>query len=1056
MARFFIDRPVFAWVIALMIMLAGVLCITQLPVSQYPEVAPPAVRVSTSYPGASAQTMENTVTQVIEQQMTGLDGMRYMSATSSADGSMSLEITFEQGTDPDIAQVQVQNKVQQALPLLPNEVQQQGVRVTKSTSNFLMMIGLYSEDGSMGDQDIADYVGSNIQDPIGRIPGVGETMFFGGQYSMRIWLNPDALINYEVSISEVTAAITAQNAQVSVGELGGTPAVEGQRLTATIVGQSRLTTVEEFENILVKVSESGAQVKLKDIARVELGSRSYNFESRYNGMPSSGLGVRLASGANALEVSTLVHAEMEELAKYFPHGLKVVYPMDTAPFVRISIEGVIHTLVEAIVLVFLVMFLFLQNVRATLIPTIAVPVVLLGTFAVMAALGFSINTLTMFGLVLAIGLLVDDAIVVVENVERVMEEEDLSPLEATRKSMDQITGALVGIAMVLAAVFLPMAFFAGSTGVIYRQFSVTIASAMLLSVVVAIVLTPTLCVGLLKRPQKGDHKKKRGFFGLFNYAFEKTSNAYGNGVAGVVKHPWSSMFVYVGIIAIMGFLFIRIPSAFLPNEDQGFMFVQATLPAGSTQEQTMAVIKEIERYFLEEEKEAVSDVFLISGFSFGGRGQNVITGFINMRDWSLRQDDNLKVPAVAQRASAYFSNIKVALAYAFAPPAITELGTADGFELRIQDRAGLGHAALMEARDQLISMSRQNPNVAQVRVSGLDDTPQYNIKIDNEKAGALGLSIADINNTLSVAWGSAYIDDFINRGRVKNVYIQADAPYRMTPEDMNFWYVKNNKGEMVPFSSFASGFWAYGSPSLDRFNGFSSVTIQGQAAPGKSSGEAMDEMEAMMEKLPSGLGLEWSSISYEEKLAGSQTGALYAISLIVIFLCLAALYESWSIPVAVLMVVPLGVLGAVLAVWMRGITNDVYFQVGLLTTVGLSSKNAILIVEFAKDGMASGLGLVEATLHAARLRFRPILMTSLAFGFGVLPLAISSGASSGAQNAIGTSVLGGVCTGTLLTIFLVPLFFILVTKLFSFGKNRKKKNPQEVFFEEQAREGGNV
>ncbi len=1031
MAKFFIERPVFAWVIAIFMMLAGLLSITRLPISQYPDVAPPSISVSAVYPGASAQTVQDSVAQIIEQQMNGIDNMRYMESTSSADGSLSLTLTFEQGTNPDIAQMQVQNKMQLAMPLLPKEVQDQGVTVRKATRNFLMVAGFYSADGSMNESDIADYIATSVQDPISRLRGVGEAQFFGAKYAMRIWLNPDALNNYNLTVSEVIAAITSQNAQVAVGELSGAPAEPGVRLNATIIAQERLNTAEEFEDILVRVAPDGSQVRLRDVARVEKDRENYYFRARFSGHPAAGLGIRLASGANALATSDLVHKELASLSRYFPEGLKVVYPMDTAPFVRLSIEEVVKTLIEAIVLVFLVMYLFLQNIRATLIPTIAVPVVLLGTFAVMAMFGFSINTLTMFGLVLAIGLLVDDAIVVVENVERVMAEEGLPPKEATKKSMGQITSALVGIALVLSAVFVPMAFFGGSTGVIYRQFSITIASAMMLSVVVAIVLTPALCAGILKPVRRGEHAEKRGFFGWFNRSFERGTHLYGRGVSGITRRPVRFLVIYALIVGALGYAFVRLPKAFLPNEDQGIAFMQAILPPGSTQEQTLAVIREVEHYFLVEEKEAVENVFAIAGFSFGGRGQNTSLGFVKFRDWSLRKEDRLKVPAVVGRAMAHFSQMQVALTFAFQPPAITELGTADGFELRIQDREGIGHTALLEQRDRLIGLSRQNPDVMAVRVNGLDDTPQFHIDVDLEKASALGLSIAEVNQTLSSAWGSTYFSDFVDRGRVKRVYIQADAPYRMMPEDLDFWYVRNNRGEMVPFSDFATTRWEYGPPALDRFNGFPSVTIQGSAAPGKSTGTAMNAMQSIVENsLSSSIGLAWSGLSYEEKISGDQAPMLYAISLIVVFLCLAALYESWSIPFSVMLVVPLGVIGAVLAVTLRGLSNDVYFQVCLLTTVGLSAKNAILIVEFAKEAFEGGMGLVEATLHAARLRLRPILMTSLAFGCGVIPLAISSGAGSGSQNAIGTSVLGGVVTGTVLAVFFVPMFFVAVTRLF--------------------------
>ncbi|MDR1789894.1 MAG: efflux RND transporter permease subunit [Opitutaceae bacterium] len=1032
MAKFFIERPVFAWVIAIFMMLSGLLAISRLSVSQYPEIAPPTISISATYPGASAQTVQDSVAQIIEQQMNSIDNMRYMESTSSADGSMSLTLTFEQGTDPDVAQMQVQNKVQLALPLLPDEVQEYGVTVRKSTRDMLMAVAFYSSDGSMHETDIADYISTSVIDPISRLPGVGEVQFFGAKYAMRIWLNPNALNNYNISASEVIAAVSAQNAQIAVGELSGTPAVPGMRMNASIVSQERLTTAEEFGDILVRVAPDGSQVRLRDVARIEKDRENYFFRSRFNGHAAAGFGVRLASGANALATSDTVHKEVERLSRYFPHGLKVVYPMDTAPFVRISIEEVIHTLIEAIILVFLVMFIFLQNIRATIIPTIAVPVVLLGTFAVMALCGFSINMLTMFGLVLAIGLLVDDAIVVVENVERLMNEENLSPREATKKSMGQITGALVGIALVLAAVFVPMAFFSGSTGVIYRQFSITIASAMALSVLVAIVLTPALCATILKPASQEHHGAKRGFFGWFNRAFEKTSNGYERGVAGIVQRPKRFLLLYLAIIGALVLAFRHIPKAFLPDEDQGIAFMQVTLPSGATQEQSLQVLGEIERYFKEKEKDTVESVFALAGFSFGGRGQNAAMGFIRLKDWSLRKKSSQHVRAVVARAMQYFGSMKVAFPYVLVPPSIPGLGTSSGFELNIQDREGLTHEAFVAQRNKLLTLASQNPGLGRdVRYNGMDDTPQFHIDVDFEKASTLGLDPSEINRTLSTAWASTYFSDFVDRGRVKRVYIQADAPFRMMPEDLNNWYVRNNQGERVPFSDFATMRWEYGPPSLTRFNGFPSFNIQGSAAPGKSSGDAMNTMQQLVEEQMAGnLGLAWAGLSYEEKLAGDQAPALYAISLLVIFLCLAALYESWTVPFSVMLVVPLGVIGAIIAVLTRGLTNDVYFQVGLLTTVGLSAKNAILIVEFAKEAYDSGMGLIEAVIHAAKLRLRPILMTSLAFGCGVIPLAISSGAGSGSQNAIGTSVLGGVATGTFLAIFFVPMFFVVVMKLF--------------------------
>jgi multidrug efflux pump len=1036
MARFFIDRPIFAWVIALVIMLAGVLSIFSLPIAQYPSIAPPQIAVTATYPGASAKTLEDSVTQVIEQRMTGLDGLRYISSTSESSGQATITLTFNAGTNPDTAQVQVQNKLSIAEAQLPDEVRSQGITVTKSVRNFVMVLGFVSEDGSMDRTDLSDYVAANVQDTISRVQGVGEVTLFGSQYAMRIWLDPAKLVNFKLTPADVSAAIQAQNTQVSAGQLGGLPAVQGQQLNATITAQSRLQRPEQFEQIILRTAANGATVRLKDVARVELGGENYGSVSRYNGNPATGLAIRLATGANALDTANLVKAKLVELQPLFPVGMKSVVAFDTTPFVKLSIEEVVITLVEAIVLVFLVMYLFLQNFRATLIPTIAVPVVLLGTFAVMAAFGFSINTLTMFGLVLAIGLLVDDAIVVVENVERVMSEEGLSPKEATKKSMGQITGALIGIAMVLSAVFIPMAFFGGSTGVIYRQFSITIAASMILSVIVAIVLTPALCATMLKPIKKGEHGKTKGFFGWFNRNFESATNKYTGSVNHMVHRGGRFLLLYAALVAVAVFVFTRLPTAFLPDEDQGILFTQVQLPAGATQQRTLRVIEQVEKHFLEGEKDNVQSVFSVAGFSFGGSGQNAGIAFVRMKDWSERPGGDRTVAAVAGRAMGAFSKIRDGMVFAFAPPAVLELGTANGFDMYLQDRAGLGHEALMQARNQLLGLAAKEPSLTAVRPNGQDDTPQFSVDIDAAQAGALGLSMADVNTTLQAAWGSAYVNDFVDRGRVKRVYLQADAPYRMVPEDLDKWYVRNSAGDMVPFSAFSSSQWTFGSPRLERFNGSSAVNIQGQAAPGASTGDAMAAMERLVGQLPPGVGLEWTGLSYEERLSGSQAPMLYALSLLVVFLCLAALYESWSIPVSVMLIVPLGVLGALLAASLRGLSNDVYFQVGLLTTIGLSAKNAILIVEFAKEQMEAGLDVIEATLKAVRLRLRPILMTSLAFGFGVLPLAISTGAGSGSQNAIGTGVLGGIVAATVLGIFFVPLFFVVVLKL---SRRRAKK-----------------
>ena len=1030
MAQFFIDRPIFAWVIAIIIMLAGALAIEVLPVSQYPAIAPPEISINATYPGASAITVENTVTQVIEQKMNGIDHLRYMSSTSDSSGYVTIALTFDAGTDPNIAQVQVQNKLQLAMPLLPQVVQQQGIKVTKSTKNFLMIVGVVSQDGSMSQYDLSDYIVANIQDPISRLDGVGEVLAFGSQYAMRIWIDPARLNNFKLTPSDVSAAIEAQNIQVSAGQLGGTPAVKGQQLNAAITAQTLLQTPEQFGTILLRTNVDGSTVRLRDVARIELGSENYETLGRFKGKPASGLGIKLASGANALETAETVKAKIAEMSKFFPNGMQVVFPYNTAPFVKISIEEVVKTLAEAIVLVFLVMFLFIQNFRATMVPTIAVPVVLLGTFGVLAACGFSINTITMFGMVLAIGLLVDDAIVVVENVERVMTEEGLSPKEATRKSMKQITGALVGIALVLSAVFVPMAFFGGSTGVIYRQFSITIVSAMVLSVIIAMVLTPALCATMLKPVEKGHHGSTKGFFGWFNRLYGASSRGYQRGVQRILGKRGRYLVIYLVVVAAMGLLFLRMPTAFLPDEDQGNLFVQVQLPTGATQERTVEVLKKIEHHFLDEQKDAVESIFTVAGFSFAGRGQNMGLAFVNLKDWAKRDRPDLRVAAVAAKARQAFSKIRDALVFPFVPPAVMELGNSSGFDFELQDRAGLGHEKLMEARNQFLGMAAQNPVLMAVRPNGLEDTPQFQLDIDFEKAGALGISIADINDGVSIAWGSSYVNDFIDRGRVKKVYLQSDAPHRMLPEDLGKWYVRNSEKNMVPFSSFATAHWTYGSPRLERYNGLPSLEILGQAAPGRSSGEAMKAVEEIAVKLPEGIGYEWTGISFQERLAGSQAPALYAISLLVVFLCLAALYESWAIPFSVMLVVPLGVIGALGAAYLRGLSNDVYFQVGLLTTIGLSAKNAILIVEFAKKLHEEGMDLVEATLEATRMRLRPILMTSFAFILGVLPLAVSHGAGSGSQNAIGTGVMGGMISATVLAVFYVPLFFVLVRGLF--------------------------
>ncbi|WP_144712336.1 efflux RND transporter permease subunit [Aeromonas veronii] len=1039
MARFFIDRPIFAWVIALVIMLAGSLAIIKLPVAQYPSIAPPAVGISASYPGASAKTVEDSVTQIIEQNMTGLDHLLYMSSQSDSAGRVSVTLTFQPGTDPDIAQVQVQNKLQQAMSLLPQEVQQQGIRVQKTSSSFLMVAAFISSDGSMNNDDLADYVVSNIKEPLSRLDGVGDITLFGSQYSMRVWLDPNKLNRVQMTPGDVQAAIKAQNAQVAFGKLGGTPSVEDQQFTATIMGQSRLSTVEQFNDILLRVNQDGSKVRLKDVARVELAGESYDADALYNGQSTAAVAIKLATGANALDTAEKVRAKLNELSDYFPANMEIVYPYDTTPFVKISIEEVVQTLIEAIFLVFCVMYLFLQNFRATLIPTIAVPVVLLGTFGVMAAFGFSINTLTMFGMVLAIGLLVDDAIVVVENVERLMSEEDLSPLEATRKSMTQITGALVGIALVLSAVFVPMAFFGGSTGAIYRQFSLTIVSAMVLSVLVALILTPALCATLLKPMKHGEFGAKRGFFGWFNRAFDAGTNRYQSGVRKVIKEGVRYSLIYGAMLAVLAVLFMRMPTSFLPEEDQGVIMSMVQLPVGATKQRTEVVLADMRDYFLKNEKDNVDSVLTVSGFSFAGSGQNAGMAFIKLKDWSERKSPDRSANAIIGRAMGYLFSIKEAQVFAFNLPPIPELGTATGFDFFLQDRGGIGHDKLMAARNQLLGMAAQDPTLVRVRPNGMEDTPQLDIKIDYEKALAQGLSIADINNTLATAWGSSYVNDFVDRGRIKKVYMQADAPFRMNPEDLKLWYVRNSAGQMVPFSAFASTEWSFGSPRLERYNGVPAMEIVGEAAPGKSTGDAMAAIEQMVKQLPEGVGIEWTGLSFQERQAGSQAPALYAISLLVVFLCLAALYESWSIPFSVMLVVPLGVLGAIVAATLRGLENDVYFQVGLLTTIGLSAKNAILIVEFAKELYDKGMGLGEAVVEAARLRLRPILMTSLAFILGVLPLVISSGAGASSRNAIGTGVMGGMISATVLAIFFVPLFFVLVMRYFTSHKSKEAR-----------------
>lgn len=1037
MARFFIDRPVFAWVIAIIIMLAGAGSILRLPIAQYPPIAPPSVVISARYPGASAQTVQDSVTQVIEQKMTGLDNLLYMAATSDATGQLEMTLTFSADANPDIAQVQVQNKLQLAMPLLPQEVQRQGISVKKSSNAFLKIYSFISDSDDMKAADLADFAYSNFLDAVSRLPGVGEAQLFGGQYAMRIWLDPHKLRNYKLMPSDILNAIASENAQISAGQLGGDPAIPGHKLNLSIALQERLNTPQQFSEIVIRTNPDGSLLTLGEVARIEFGEEQYGVTGRYVQRPSAGLAIKLATGGNALDTVANVDAYLERSKPFFPHGVHLVSPYDSTPFVQISIHEVVKTLFEAVVLVTLIMFLFLQNLRATFIPTIAVPVVLLGTFALLSAFGYSINTLTMFAVVLAIGLLVDDAIVVVENVERVMREENLEPREATRRSMDQITGALVGVATVLSAVFLPMAFLGGSAGVIYRQFSLTIVSAMVLSVLIAIVLTPALCATMLK-PHAKTAQHQRGFFGAFNRMFDKATLKYQGSVAYVIQRAGRCMIIYLILIGGIFFLFKTLPSGFLPEEDQGMMMAQVQLPAGSTIEQTSDVLAQLEKFLVTQEKDTVESFMAVAGFSFAGRGENSGTMFIRLRDWGERTKPSQKVSAVVNRTLAHFSKLPTAQVYVFAPPAIIELGTANGFDFELQDRGGLGHDALIAARNQILGMAAQSPVLMAVRPNGLEDQPQLRVKIDRKKVGALGLSLSEVNMALSAIWGSSYADDFLDRGRVKKVYIQGEAAARMVPEDMEKWYFRNHQGEMVPFSAFASTSWEYAPKKLERYNGLPSMEILGMPAPGYSTGEAMLEVERIASQLPEGIGYEWTSISYQERMTGSQAPILYALSILVVFLCLAALYESWSIPFAVILVVPLGVFGALLGAWLRSFSNDIYFQVGLLATIGLSAKNAILIVEFAKELYEQGQTLADAVVHAARMRLRPILMTSLAFLLGILPLTISTGAGSGGQNDLGTGVMGGTIVATFVGIFAIPVFYVIVTKIFSF---RKKKQP---------------
>ncbi len=1047
MVNFFIDRPKFAWVIAIAIMLAGLLSIMRMPISEYPTVAPPSIRIQAHYPGASAKTVQNTVTQVIEQQLTGIDNLMYFSSHSQSNGSASISLYFEQGTNPNISQVQVQNKLQLATPSLPEEVQRQGITVTKSSTNFLMVVGFLSANATMNKSDIADYISSHVQDPLARTQGVGQIRVFGAQHAMRIWLDPAKLNAYGLTAKDVGNAIRAQNVQIASGELGGLPSVKGQQLNATIVGPQLFTSVKQFKNILLRVEPNGSQVRLKDVAKVNIGSENYNSSEWYNGKPASGIAISLSPGANALQTAKNVRSTIDRLQPFFPQGLKAFYPFDTTPFIQASLKEVVITLFEAIALVVLVMLVFLQNWRATFIPTMVVPVVLLGTFGLLHALHYSINSLTMFAMVLAVGLLVDDAIVVIENVERVMREEGLSPKEATRSSMKEITGAMVGIAVVLTAVLLPMAFFLGSTGAIYRQFSVTMVVAVLLSITMALIFTPALCASMLK-PTKA-HAEQRGFAGWFNRNFDRANRAYEKSLVHVTKKLALYFVVYLGIVGLMVGLFLHMPGGFLPVEDQGMMFVQVTAPPGATKSTTVTALHQVQRYFETQEKDNVQGVFTDAGFSFAGQGQNAGLGFIRLKPWSDRPGHANSAEAITARANKYFSQIRGAKVIAFIPPAVPALGHATGFDFELMDEGGLSHEALMKARNQLLAIAGKDPKLEAVRPNGLNDTPEYQLNIDWAKADALGVTPTTINNTLQDAYGSAYVNQFIENGRVKKVLIQGEASSRMLPGQLGDWYVKNATGGMVPFSAFASGHWIYGSPKLERYNGMPSIEIQGQPAPGYSSGEAMAEMEALSDKLPKGFGYQWTGLSHEQAQGGSSTLILYALSIFVVFLALTALYESWSIPLSVILVAPLGVIGAIIFTLARGLNNDVFFQVGLLTTVGLAVKNAILIVEFAVQNQKAGMGLVRATVAAGRQRLRPILMTSFAFIFGVLPLAVATGAGASGRIGIGTGVVGGMFSATILAIFLVPVFYVGIRSLI---QRRKKRKTANVVAENTARD----
>ena len=1035
MAKFFIDRPVFAWVIALFILLAGALSITRLPIAQYPTIAPPSVVVTANYPGASAKTLDDSVTSLIEQEINGADGLQYMESQSEASGQTQITVTFQPGTDADLAAVDVQNRLKRVEARLPQAVTQQGVQVTKARSNFLLFITLSSTDGRLDPVALGDYLSRNVLNEIKRVPGVGQAQLFGTERAMRVWVDPAKLVGVKLTPADVATAIRAQNAQVASGTLGDLPSPSSQQISAPVIVTGQLSTPEEFGNVVLRANPDGSTVRLRDVARIEIGGQNYSTSARLNGQPTSAIGVLLSPTANALATANAVRAKMEELSHYFPAGVKYDIPYDTSPFVKISIEEVVKTLLEAVFLVFLVMYLFLQNIRYTLIPTIVVPVALMGTFGVMAAFGFSINVLTMFGMVLAIGILVDDAIVVVENVERIMSEEGLSPRDATRKAMSQITGAIVGITLVLVAVFIPMAFFGGAVGAIYRQFSLSMVSSMLFSALMALTLTPALCATLLKPVEAGHHHEKKGFFGWFNRGFHRTANSYQSVVAKMLGKAGRYMLIYGVIIACVALLYARLPSSFLPSEDQGYLITNVQLPPGASANRTLEVIQQIEQYYLKQP--GVERTVAVRGFSFSGSGQNAGLVFTPLKDWSERGSDQ-SATAIAGRAFGALSQIHDAIIFPVNPPPIRELGNATGFTFRLQDRGGLGHDALLAARNQLLGMVSKSKVLQGVRPEGMEDTPQLQFDIDRDKANALGVSFADINSTLSNALGSAYLNDFPNMGRQQRVILQADAPQRLQPEDLFKLNVRNTQGAMVPLSSFATSRWITGPVQLVRYNGYPAMKISGDAAPGRSTGEAMAEMEKLAAQLPAGFGFEWTAGSLEEKTSGSQAPALFALSLIAVFLVLAALYESTSIPLSVLLVVPLGILGALLGATLRGMPNDVYFKVGLIAIIGLSAKNAILIIEFAKDLQAQGKSAIEATLEAVHLRFRPILMTSFAFILGVLPLVIATGAGSASQRAIGTGVMGGMITATLLAVFLVPVFFVVVRKFFK-GSERQRR-----------------